>query len=63
MIAVDREERLLYRRARADERSIDRETQQKQPERLKKVLMNMSQSQKAIQEGFLSVLNRVGKEI
>jgi hypothetical protein len=58
-IAADREEMLLDRRARADEHAIDRETQQKQSERLNEVLMNMSQSQKAIHEGFLSVLNRV----
>jgi hypothetical protein len=59
MIEADREERNLDRRARADERVIDRETQQKQSERLNEVEMNMSQSQKAIQEGVLSVLNRV----
>jgi hypothetical protein len=59
MIEADREERNLDRRARADERAIDRETQQKQSERLHEVQMNMSQSQKAIQEGVLSVLNRV----
>jgi hypothetical protein len=58
-IEADREEMLLDRRARADERAIDRETQQMQSERLNEVLMNMSQSRKAIQEGFLSVLNRV----
>jgi hypothetical protein len=58
-IAADREERLLDRQAQADERRIDRETQKQQSEGLNQVLTNMSQSQKAIQEGFLSILNRV----
>jgi hypothetical protein len=51
-IAADREERLLDRRAQADERAIDSETQKQQSERLNQVLMNMSQSWKAIQEVF-----------
>jgi hypothetical protein len=51
-IAADREERLLDRQAQADERAIDRETQKQQSERLNQVLMNMSQSWKAIQEVF-----------
>jgi hypothetical protein len=59
MISADREERLLDRQARADERRIDRETQKQQSEGLDQVLINMSQSQKAIQEGFLSILTRV----
>jgi succinylarginine dihydrolase len=58
-IAADREERLLDRQAREAERAVDREAQQKQSEGLNEVLMIMSQSQKAIQEGFLGVLNRV----
>jgi hypothetical protein len=58
-IAADREERQLDRQARAAERAVDREAQQKQSEGLNEVLMLMSQSQKAIQEGFLGVLNRV----
>jgi succinylarginine dihydrolase len=58
-IAADREERLLDRQAREAERAVDREAQQKQSEGINEVLMIMSQSQKAIQEGFLGVLNRV----
>jgi hypothetical protein len=58
-IAADREERLLDRQALADESRIDRETQKQQWEGLHQVPMNMSQSQKTIQEGFLSILNRV----
>jgi hypothetical protein len=51
--------RSLERQAQADERRIDRETQKQQSEGLNQVLMNISQSQKAIQDGFLSFLNRV----
>jgi hypothetical protein len=51
-IAADREESLLDRQPQADERRIDRETQKQQSEGLNQVLMNMSQSQKAIQEVF-----------
>jgi hypothetical protein len=58
-IAADREERLLDRQAREAERAVDREAQQKQSEGINEVLMIMSESQKAIQEGFLGVLNRV----
>jgi hypothetical protein len=54
-IAADREERLLDWQAQADER----ETQKQQSEGLNQVLINMSQSLKAIQEGFLSILNHV----
>jgi hypothetical protein len=58
-IAADREERLLDRQAQADESRIDRETQKQQSEGLNQLLMNMSRSQKAIQEGFLSIRNLV----
>jgi hypothetical protein len=58
-IAADREEMLLDRQAQADERRIDRETQKQQSEGLNQVLMNRFPSQKAIQEGFLRILNRV----
>jgi hypothetical protein len=45
--------------ASADAPRIDRETQKQQSEGLNQVLMKTSQSQKAIQEGFLSILNCV----
>jgi hypothetical protein len=58
-IAADREERLLDRQAQEYERRIDRKTQKQQSEGLNQVLMNMFQSQKVIEEGFLNILNPV----
>jgi hypothetical protein len=55
MIATDRDEWVMDRQARADERAFDRETQRQLPERLNQVLIYMSPSQK----DFLRELNRV----
>jgi excinuclease UvrABC helicase subunit UvrB len=58
-IEMEREEKLLDRQARAAERAIDREVQEKQSEGLNNFLKHMADTKKAMQEGFLNVLERI----
>jgi hypothetical protein len=55
-IAMEREEKLLDHQARASDRAIE---QEKQSEGINTVLKHMTDTQKAMQEGFLNVLERI----